>query len=53
MNNTNLYWANFIDYGNYKHLKELETRVELPNAFGRPKLRPSYFSIYQLLEFPR
>ena len=40
MNNTNLYWANFIDYGNYKHLKELETRVELPNAFGRPKLRP-------------
>jgi hypothetical protein len=40
MNNTNLYWANFLDYGNYKQLKELETRVELPNAFGRHKLRP-------------
>ena len=40
MNNTNLYWANFIDYGNYKQLKELETRAELPNAFGRPKLKP-------------
>jgi hypothetical protein len=40
MNNTNLYWANYLDYGNYKQLKELETRIELPNAFGKPKLRP-------------
>jgi hypothetical protein len=37
MNNTNLYWANYFDYENNRQLKELETRIELPNAFGRPK----------------
>jgi len=40
INNTNLYWANYLDYGKYKQLKEIETRFELPNAFRKPKLRP-------------